>query len=592
MAKRILLVLLCVLMILPSLFACNATQNDRRNENDGASEQDMQAKDTEKLIEGGKVNIEGFVITEDNQDKCKIVCTAKLGSKARLAADDLRAQLRTMTGWNIKIINGIYDELGYYYIVVGENKITESLGYKNESGYPSRESVTVSQKDNFLVLMGNDDGEYNGTQYAVTALLEHLGCGWFADDPLWTVIPQRKELDLEIGELYLDHTPRFSSRRTRVATAAPELAKRWYQGGERTLLGHWLPSAVPKEEYETHPEWFALTGGTRDPEGITYWQFCYSNKEFAARIAEEALKKFEGDPTLLVLSISANDGWCDNWCECENCKMLGNASDVMVHFANNVAEKVAEVRTDRRLQILSYHNTYLPPENNVKLHECVELMLCRETNMYKPLDEDFLMPSGKDPISHIEFTQSWRQNALEYIEKTQPSHISVWDWYCIAAERADWKNAPWVQGEVAIRNQKLYEELGAEYVFYDHGPLDDYGEPNTAKTFALRWPLWYVAAKASFDGSLDERAILDDACSKLYGIAGEKMLEYYLMLSDISKNCDAYSNTWIPAGANEVYDYATRKEIKALCENILELSKSCTEKERQRIEAQLGYWFK
>ena len=173
--------------------------------------------------------------------------------------------------------------------------------------------------------------------------------------------------------------------------------------------------------------------------------------------------------------------------------------------------------------------------NSVKLHQNVELMLCRETNMYKPLDEDFMMPTGKDPISQIYFTQSWRQNALEYIEKTQPTHVSIWDWYCIAAGKQTWQNVPWVQGEVAIRNQKLYEELGAEYVYYDHGPTDGYFEPNTVETFVLRWPLWYVAAKASFDGSLDEKEILGDACDKLFGDASELMLQYFVKMSDVSK---------------------------------------------------------
>ena len=187
------------------------------------------------------------------------------------------------------------------------------------------------------------------------------------------------------------------------------MAHRWYQGGDVTLTGHWLYRVVPASEYAEHPEWYALVKGSRNPDGIKYWHFCYSNPEFADRIAQEAIKKFENSPNLISLTIAANDGWTENWCECDNCRALGNASDVMVHFANNVAEKVFAAYPDRRLQIYSYHKTFHPPVNHVKLHEMVELMLCRETNMYKPLDEDFLMPRGVDAISKIVFTKSWRQ---------------------------------------------------------------------------------------------------------------------------------------------------------------------------------------
>jgi len=534
-----------------------------------------------------------FIINEYNKDKLVIVCTAEGNTKQRSAAEDLRSMLGKITGWEIKIADSYYENDDCFYIIVGENLFTEKLGYRPEKGYPGKESITVSQRANIIVLLGNDDGNYNGTEFAVNLFLEKLGCGWFAESDLWTVIPDLKELDLNIGDLYLNFVPRFSSRHTRIVYASTKFAKRWYHGGDISLTGHWLFQVVPASEYKEHPEWYALSGNTRDPEGKEYWHFCYSNKEFAQRIADEAIKKFSAAPMLISLTIAANDGWDKNWCECENCRALGNISDVMVHFANNVAEKVGLVYPDRRLQIYSYHSTFTPPKNHVKLHNMVELMLCRETNMYKPLDEDYKMPAGEDHISCIQFTQPWRLNALEYIEKTQPAHLSIWDWYCISANNKSWENVPWVQGEVAVRNQKLYEKLGAEYVYYDHGPADYYNEPNTAETFALRWPLWYLAAKAAFDGSLDERDILGDACRKLFGAASELMLQYYLLLAEISRKCDAYSNTWVPAEVHEVYSDNEKAKILELADKILSVSDElCTEKEKERINSQLAYWHK
>jgi len=584
MKKRFVFLMLCIVMLLPIFASCDGGETESSNTSSDVS---VEESKEESILEDVS-----FVVTSENKDKLKIYCPKTVSAKARAAANDLRTHIRKMTGWNVPLVADLLDESGILYIAVGESEVTERLGYKNEHGYPGKESVTVSQKGNFVVLMGNDDGNFNGTQFAVTALLEKLGCGWFADDPLWTVIPELETLDLNVGDVYLNFIPRFSTRTTRVNSAAPTIAARWYQGGQKNLTGHWLYQVVPASEYSEHPEWFALVGDKRDPSGITYWHFCYSNKEFADRIADEAIKKFNDNPELISLTIAANDGWSDDWCECDNCSSLGNVSDVMVHFANNVAEKVSKVHPDRLLQIYSYHNTFHPPVNSVKLHQNVELMLCRETNMYKPLDEDFMMPTGKDPISQIYFTQSWRQNALEYIEKTQPTHVSIWDWYCIAAGKQTWQNVPWVQGEVAIRNQKLYEELGAEYVYYDHGPTDGYFEPNTVETFVLRWPLWYVAAKASFDGSLDEKEILGDACDKLFGDASELMLQYFVKMSDVSKECNAYCNTWVPCEVGEMYTKPKADAIKALVKEILEKAESCSEDEQARINMQLNYWIK
>lgn len=146
--------------------------------------------------------------------------------------------------------------------------------------------------------------------------------------------------------MYLNHTPGFSSRISRVYSASPALAHRWYQGG-----------------------------------------------------------------------------------------------DVMVHFANRVAEQVFAVYPDRRLQIYSYHKIFHPPVNYVKLHEMIELML-----------------------------------------------------------------------------------------------------------------------------------------------------EYFLLLSDISENCDAYSNTWAPAKIDEVYGVAERKAIRELVDKILAQAPDCTKDEQARIRLLLAYW--
>ena len=65
-----------------------------------------------------------------------------------------------------------------------------------------------------------------------------------------------------------------------------------------------------------------------------------------------------------------------------------------------------------------------------------------------------------------------------------------------------------------------------------------------------------------------------------------------MKLSDISKECNAYSNTWVPCEVGEMYSKAKADDIKALVTEILEKAESCTEDEQTRINMQLDYWIK
>lgn len=74
--------------------------------------------------------------------------------------------------------------------------------------------------------------------------------------------------------------------------------------------------------------------------------------------------------------------------------------------------------------------------------------------------------------------------------------------------------SPWVQGDVATRNQRFWHDKGATFVFYDQGPNDYYHD--TEKSYPLRWPLWYVVSKGMWDKDLTGTDILTDACKKLF----------------------------------------------------------------------------
>ena len=529
-----------------------------------------------------------FLIAQDGEAMATIVIPESPSDKVQAAAADLQTYLKEITGGaTVKIGFDNVDRSEGNYILVGPTKQTAALGIEQPTGYPDNERVILKREGNYVVLLGNDDGVFRGTEMAVTMFLENLGCGWFGTEDLWEVVPNYPTL--AVGEMDINHTPQFSSRGTRIDSHHNNLDLRWYQVSKETMTGHGLPNMIPIHEYyESHPEWFALVDGSRDPSTQDWWQYDYSNKELAAEVAKKMIAYFDSNPYMMSYPVTSNDGWEESWCECEDCKALGNPTDQLLYFANNVAEIVSEKYPDRTLSILSYHNNYFPPEN-VKAHPNVEIMFCREASMTTPLDLNKAV-LGKNSITHNTYTQSWLDNFKEYIQKAEPQHISIWEWYCIAVENPAWETVPWVQGNVATRNQALWKQNGVEYVFYDQGPLAGYRE--TEKSFPLRWPLWYVASKGMWDGSLTGEQILYDACIKLYGSAAGEMFGYYKALADSSEMCEAESICWIPCMPSEMYTYERIEVINAAIEAAKAKLDSVTDEQKQRMENQFELWNK
>lgn len=527
----------------------------------------------------------GFILAKNGNLLCDIVIADHASEKESAAARDLRKYIGKMTGKEPAISREGKMSSDCKHIFLGGTLRAKEAGIEKPTGYPGVERVLVRQKENALFVLGNDDGNYNGTQFAVNMLLEHLGCGWFGEGELWEVVPEKTDIDLT--GLEIDHAPRFNSRITRVYSGNYAVANKWYLGGNKSLTGHWLFQIAPASMYAEHPDWYALNeNGTRDPAGLDYFQFCYSNDGFAAFVAEKLKEYLAARPDLISMTIAFNDGWNEHYCSCDACAALGNQSDVLVAFANKVAKQVYPDFPDRTLQIYSYHMTYEPPLNSVKLEPNVELMLCRETSLTRPLDAGDFRP-GYDKISRNTYTRSWKDNAAEWIEKAKPNHISVWDWYCIAAGDQNWEDIPWVQGNVATRNQDLWEQMGVEYIFYDQGPAGGYHEDDTS--FDLRWPLWYVASRSMWGTDKTGEELLRDACDKLFGTAAEAMFNYYAKLAEISENSREYSMTWVPADVKKFYG-PYKEELIELVKAIRNAAAGCTNLERERVHNQLGYW--
>ncbi len=516
-----------------------------------------------------------LILAENGVAKATIVYPAG-NSKAISAANDLASYLKKITDADFAKVSDAAALPAGSLILVGPTKKTAELGVEPMTGYPNAEKYLIRRMGDHLILTGNDDRLYKGSQNAVTRFLEEAGCGWFTNQALWQVVPQKATLAVKDWDQTF--TPRFA---TRTLTSLPgSLTDRWYTGGDRNLTNHYLKGMVPKSNYVAHPEWFALYNGERDPRLCEYWQYCYTNEGLAEKVASVIIDQLKRDPSRVNGSVAANDGWNDGWCECEQCAAVGSRTDQMIYFANHVAEIVCGYFPDATISFLAYHASFLPPTSNIKAHPNVEVMFCLENSPLADFSSDYIIHYGTNGITQVTYTQSWKDSVQTFIDRADLQHTSVWGWYCISAEDDKWQYAPWVQGNIVTRNMAQFEKMGVYHVFYDCGGSE----------LDVRWPLLYPTARSMWDDAPDGEALLYDACLKLFGAAADEMFVYYRTLADCAEVCvDSTGITWVAPSVIAVYcGYLdlVQEKVDAVTAKLDQL----TPDQKARVENQLKFW--
>jgi hypothetical protein len=136
--------------------------------------------------------------------------------------------------------------------------------------------------------------------------------------------------------------------------------------------GHLHPRAIPIECKKSHPEYFILANGVRQPES---YQLCFSNPEVRELIYKYILATL--DEGYDVLQVNQNDGFQP--CQCENCAVLygqkptAHPADGRAYYDDpawgeqiwimhrDMALRLLKDRPGKKLSMLSYGPTRNPP---------------------------------------------------------------------------------------------------------------------------------------------------------------------------------------------------------------------------------------
>lgn len=460
------------------------------------------------------------VLVDDGRGAATVVIPAEASETVRYAAGELARYIEQISGARVPIVRDGAEVAGIP-IRVGPVPTERPEG------------IVISVADDGVRIGGDGD---RGTLFAVYRFLEDaLGCRWLAVGEEY--VPKTATIDLQPMELA--NAPVFDMR---VLNARREDLRAWgtrmgfngfYTAEDVGTTGnsYYLPQAVPMchayhllipaEKYlATHPEWFPLLQGERQPGALHGKQLCVTAEGLADEFAKNVIALFDEDPNLRVVSVSPNDGY--GWCECEACQALDEklcgsrttrqglagekpfVGDRVFWFANQVAERVGKVHPDRLLLVLSYINYAEPPDSIVPAPNVVP-WLCHyaPADYSRPIND----PTSEPNAQFNDLLVRWAARAPHLLFYSYVSK-SMW-----------WRMPRPVWHSFADDVQHLHS-LGVRR-YYCQSTLSDWPEAG---------PLYYVVGKLLWDPSQSPDAIIADWTSHMYGPASEQMAAFYAAL--------------------------------------------------------------
>ncbi len=223
---------------------------------------------------------------------------------------------------------------------------------------------------------------------------------------------------------------------------------------------------LPRELYATHPEYFRLEGGKRDP----LCNLCVSNTEALELLTDNAVafakKLYRSRPYYYL--------WMDDtrakYCTCEACSRL-TISDQQMLVVNRMAEKLRSAIPGAKLCFLAYHGTETPP-TQIKPEKGVFLE-------YAPMNRDFEAPAASVP-------QAAKDNITKLMEVFGKEDATVLEYWYDNSMFSKWTKPPKAftpRNDLIPGDLRWYESLGFDHIasfacYLGEDYVNLYGEPD------------------------------------------------------------------------------------------------------------------
>lgn len=434
-------------------------------------------------------------------------------NKIAAAARDLQRYIEKISGAKLPIVSD-EREPETPILLVGKSRLTLALDDKIPSGLtPLRreEGYILHCKSNRLLLAGNDEGPYHGTEYAVAEFLEGLGVRWYMPGDYGEIIPRQKTI--KINTLEIRGKPDFIVRNGwgPKSNELHLLHYRWKIRNRMNPVLHILSMPADNSTWFLLPEGkikenLALCG--KHLNGNPYLGMPnLSNPDTVQLFAEGIKAAFRRDPATTSYGFAPDDGLPRDWTP-ETVKRNRGFPDIVGRsgvpaelsvseewfgFVNQVVREVKKEFPDHLIGTNGYANRNTPPVG-IQLEKNLYVM-------FAAIWSDTLH-AYDDPTKW----QTYRQGQLLKRWTELCSNVYVYNYIYIMLASA---GTPVPLTRKLVRDFPLMKKWGVI-------GFSDEGRSVLAESGIH---CQYLRARLEWDADLNVSALLDDFFRRWYGAA-------------------------------------------------------------------------
>lgn len=427
---------------------------------------------------------------------------------------------------------------------VGENTIFI------DSQEGDAEAFTISGDIRRLELYG--EGR-SGALYAVYELLEAQGIRWYSPvleyvprKPVNFVLPKLKhyQYDFPQGRGFHMECVLKESRmlilwmaRNRMNFHAchahshkyqQKLCMRFGAGGHifEKLLDPKNIEADGRYYIDAHLDWYGKREEAITLENAQRVQFCVSNKELLDRIAQSVIDRIKTQWTNEdMLEIAGFDTWGRS-CNCEECRKIGNGSDIALHYLSHIrkrmneAEERGEIRRGVRLYFDAYDgtDTITAPENpipeNLK-NSGDHVMFCTILRCFQHDIDDESCDRNRD---YKRYLDDWLATGFP---------VAMNEYFNVSR----FEELPLVFLKRIHHDIRYYIEKGVERFVYMHVPMVEWGVCATTQ---------YLLANMTRDKDCDYEALVTGYFQNIFGEYADEVRNAYEKMEKATELCASW----------------------------------------------------
>lgn len=355
-----------------------------------------------------------------------------------------------------------------------------------------------------------------GLQNALYALLDRWGCRWVMVGPLGECIPKVQTLTVPAGTLQPKVYNNFSIDPSGSGSPYAEFYARnqssfltW-----TTMQHYWFYALPPEKYFATHPEWYSLIAGQRQPK-----QLCTSNPEVVAEMIKAAKVFLGGGENRVCFPMDPMDG--PDFCQCDSCRALDvpgqftngapSVTDRVLHFANQVAAGIKDEFPDRYVGFYAYwSHVDLPLREKPARNVIIGITRMNNCLLH-------LTPTKDCPTSDFhKLVRGW--------QKLTPN-VTAYEYDPIS-----WTGSLpcpiWLDMGRSLRT--LLVDLGVKGSYSDMGVLP----ASQAGIFLNR----YIPLRMKVNPNQQPEAVLHDLCQAFFGPAAGPLEEHYLEMAKVTEH--------------------------------------------------------